>query len=245
MKLDLSYTYMFPSSQGVTIDDIREYFTMAYGDGIVDGFDISIVGGNIVISPGIAIVDGVMIKYRKITTLPYSTSVDKDIQLVYNYNPDAISVPEIRENYRGESAYIVLGTIMGGAISLAKRKYVVLSRRIEAFGMIGDPEAFNRLITNSSGDGLHYHSGVYRLGTEEGYADDQTIISPPDNTLTILVTPHAIEIPDGATLHCFIGPDNRIRIYTEKDGVLLTRGTAKYTIIKKTYGITSGDRYVE
>jgi len=243
MLLKREQLKIFPDiNNAFSLENIHFYLVSLFGDGIVSGFDVYEREGSIIVSPGTAIVDGVVIMHTQSITLPYSTSIDKDVMLINKFSDVIVQRPEIVENYVGEKPYIYLYSISGGVIDFSKRKYSLASKNPETFGFLYDTSVYNDVVSGSTinGDQYHNHSGVYNIATEKkDNVADNTIVSPPENTIATFVTPKSIKLIADADLRCYIDSDNRVRTFCTRDGVVVSRGTAMVTFLVATFGTSS------
>jgi len=240
MLLKKEQLKMFPDiSNAFSLENLRFYLVSLFGDGIVSGFDVYEREGSVVLTPGTAIVDGVVIMHSRSLTLPYSSSVDKDVMLVNKFSDTIIQRPEIVENYIGEKPYIYLYSVIGGSINFDKRKYSLAAKRLETFGLTEGINKYNEVVSGSSinGDLFHNHSGIYSIQTQIfDNIQDNTILTVPENSVATFVNPKSIKITPNSDLRCYMGDDNRVRAFCTKDGVVTSRGTATVTFLISTFG---------
>ena len=236
---------VFPDiTKGFNLDDIRFYLTSLFGDGIVSGFKANLNEGAIILEPGTAIVDGVIIMYTQPITLPYSVAFDKDVMLVAKFSDSRVLIPEIIENYVGSNPYIVLYSVGAGSIGYSKTRYSLASKSPLSFGFTWPVEKYNEVVAGGSGDNSHKHMGIYRLQTiVMDNVQDNTIVKPPTNVVTSFATLKSLNVVDGGTVNCFIDSGYRVRVYCEKSGAVVSRGTAIVTFLCAVYG-SSGDQLI-
>ena len=244
MQISRDALEIFPYvTSTMSISDIRLWMISMFGDGVVEGLEPKVTEGRVTISAGTAIVDGVIIHITQPIIMPYSQWVDQDVMLVYAFDAKRPTLPEVTADYNGEKAYIILYSIVGGNISLAKRKYSLASKNPKALGFVEPASKYNDLVTGKIADRHHVHVGIYRLAVEKGEASDNSILTIPPNAISVNLSIKSIDIPSGgARLHCYLTSDNRVRVYAERNGSIVARGVAEYTIIKAEYG-KSGDPY--
>lgn len=233
---------IFPDiTKGFDLNDIRFYLTSLFGDGIVSGFSANLNGGAIMLSPGTAIVDGVIIMYTQPLMLPYSIAYDKDVMLVNKYSDSRVGVPEIIENYTGSNPYIILYSVNAGSISYSKTRYSLAAKSLLSFGLTWPKDNYNNVVSGGSGDLLHKHMGIYRLKTVVmDNVTDNSIVKPPTNVVASFATLKSLSVVDGGMVHCFIDSGYRVRVYCEKSGAVAARGMAIVTFLCAVYG-SSGE----
>jgi len=244
MQLDPQHLEIFPYvTTSFSVDQIRLWMVSMFGDGVVEGLEPKLVESRVVISAGTAIVDGVIIHITEPVVMPYSQWTDSDVVLAYSYSSKRPTLPEITTLPVSDKAYIILYSVVSGDIVYDKRAYSLASKNPKALGFASTAANFNKLVNGSSADQLHTHTGIYRISAEYGTAGDNTVITLPVNTVSISLSIKSLYIPDGgATIHCYLTSDNRVRVYADKDGAVVSRGEASYVILKAEYG-KSDDPY--
>ena len=242
MLLSTQHLKIFPNATSdVSLNDIRYFMTSMFGDGVIRGFEPSIVNDAIILTPGSAVVDGVIVECTTPITLPYSLSIDKDVVLVNKFSEKYAQSPEIRENYTGENPFVYLYSIMNGNLSYSKRQWSVSSKDPRAFGFSQPAAYYNALIGGGIADLLHKHAGIYRVGVVEYELPDNSIIKIPVNAVATFVNISTLKTTSGATVHCYITAEGRVRCYSELNGAVIDRGYAKVRILTATYG-SSGEK---
>lgn len=234
---------IFPDiTKGMTLDDIRFYLISLFGDGIVSGFEANLEGGAIALSPGIAIIDGVVIMHTQPITLPYSTVFDKDVMLVNQFSNTRVQIPEIIENYTGSKPYIILYSINAGSINYLKTRYSLAAKSIKSFGFTWPVDYYNGVVSGGAGDPYHKHMGLYRLQTVvHDNISDNSIIKPPTNVVGSFIHIKSLDVVADSSVRCFIDGSYRVRVYCEKSGAVVSRGTATLTFLCAVYG-SSGEQ---